>query len=274
VNTEPPTGDELTQMLVTMKHHVLTEVRPRGAVRRHRIARAGIVVGVVAVLGIGAGTGAVALGLVPAPFTPVAEPTAAVTPTPSGGSGPSSAPVTPSFRPSPSATPEPTSTRAPFALDDPSTWTISGSEVGPVALGGRTDQETDELDAALIRVPSGGCTPEGVWRDTDGLEVQVVSSDAGNVASVVVSWPADRELSGPVPGPTTALGIGVGSTLDELHAAYPGLRNDSPGFEGAWSMWSADTADGPVRFQVGPGTRLVNVWVGGDGNLPTAICDL
>lgn len=272
MDTEPPTGDELTQLLVSMKRQVLAAAPPRPAARKRRIGRTGIAIGVVALLGLGAASGAVALGMVPAPFTAAPAPAPTATPLPTTSTEPSSAAVTPSFRPTPSSSPTPT--RAAYAADDATTWTISGSEMGPVAVGGQTAAETDDLDAAFSPLPGTGCTPEGVWGGPDGVEVQVVSDDARTVSSIVVSWPADTDAPGPVPGPTTVRGIGVGATLDELQAAYPDLRNDSPGFEGQWSMWSTDTPDGPVRFQIGPGTHIKKIWIGTDANLPTAVCDL
>lgn len=272
MDTEPPTGDELTQMLVSMKRQVLVAAPPRPVARRRRIGRTGIAIGVVALLGLGAASGAVALGMVPAPFTAAPAPAPTPTPLPTASSEPSSAAVTPSFRPTPSSSPTPT--RAAYVADDATTWTISGSEMGPVAVGGQTAAETDDLDAAFSPLPGTGCTPEGVWGGPDGVQVQVVSDDAGTVSSIVVSWPVDADAPGPVPGPTTARGIGVGATLDELQAAYPDLLNDSPGFEGQWSMWSTDTPEGPVRFQIGPGTHVKNIWIGTDANLPTAVCDL
>lgn len=272
MDTEPPSGDELTQLLVSMKRQVLAAAPPRPAARRRRIGRTGIAIGVVALLGLGAASGAVALGMVPAPFTAAPAPAPTATPLPTTSTEPSFAAVTPSFRPTPSSSPTPT--RAAYAADDATTWTISGSEMGPVAVGGQTAAETDDLDAAFSPLPGTGCTPEGVWGGPDGVEVQVVSDDARTVSSIVVSWPADTDAPGPVPGPTTARGIGVGATLDELQAAYPDLRNDSPGFEGQWSMWSTDTPEGPVRFQIGPGTHIKKIWIGTDANLPTAVCDL
>ena len=98
MRSEPPTGDELTRLLVSMKRNVLEQVahepQPQPAKRSrstHRII--GLGVGVTLLLGVGAGA-AFALGIVPtandqamAPVatrtaTPVPNSTATPTPTP------------------------------------------------------------------------------------------------------------------------------------------------------------------------------------------------
>ena len=104
MNTEPPTGDDLQQMLVSMKREVLTRADQQRPAPRRRGRRAGIVIGVIAVLGIGATSGGVALGMIPQPF--------AAAPAPS----PSATTVVPSETPTPSSAPvvsEPTSTPTP-----------------------------------------------------------------------------------------------------------------------------------------------------------------
>ena len=93
MNTEPPTGDELQQMLVSMKQDVLSRAPATRPAPRRRGRRAGIVIGVIAVLGIGATSGGVALGMIPQPF--------AAAPAPS----PSSTTVVPSETPSESSAP-------------------------------------------------------------------------------------------------------------------------------------------------------------------------
>ena len=105
MNTEPPEGDDLQRMLVSMKQHVLERATPRPARRR---GRSGIVVGVVALLALGTATGAIALTLTqqdrpdaapaqtkqpepePSASTPVSAPiTGRPTPTPTSASTPS-----------------------------------------------------------------------------------------------------------------------------------------------------------------------------------------
>jgi hypothetical protein len=85
MRTEPPTGDELTRLLVSMKQNVLERAardRPAAAQRPQRNDRAiGIMLGVAILLGLGAG-GALALGLVTPPFGVVSEATPTPTPTP------------------------------------------------------------------------------------------------------------------------------------------------------------------------------------------------
>lgn len=85
MRTEPPTGDELTRLLVSMKQNVLERAardRPAAVQRPQRNDRAiGIMLGVAILLGLGAG-GALALGLVTPPFGVVSQATPTPTPTP------------------------------------------------------------------------------------------------------------------------------------------------------------------------------------------------
>lgn len=102
MNTEPPEGDDLQRMLVSMKQHVLERATPRPARRR---GRSGIVVGVVALLALGTATGAVALTL-SQQDRPAAAPAQTQQPEPApSATTPSSAPITgrPTPRPTPSA---------------------------------------------------------------------------------------------------------------------------------------------------------------------------
>ncbi len=104
MNTEPPTGDDLQQMLVAMKRNVLEHADERRPSRRRH--RPGIIVAAVALLALGTASGAVALAVVPQHQTAAPSASAAPrTPTPTVTS--SSAPVveTPAPRSSaPSAT--------------------------------------------------------------------------------------------------------------------------------------------------------------------------
>lgn len=111
MNTEPPEGDDLQRMLVSMKQHVLERATPRPKRRRFR---PGIALGVIGLLAIGTATGAVALSL-SQQETPVAAPTTTQQPEPSpSATTPSSAPITerPTPRPTPTPTPTPTAQAA------------------------------------------------------------------------------------------------------------------------------------------------------------------
>lgn len=66
MNTEPPMGDDLNRMLVSMKQNVLE--RTAGQPPRRAPRHVGVIIGLVALIGLGSASGAVALGLVPKPF--------------------------------------------------------------------------------------------------------------------------------------------------------------------------------------------------------------
>ena len=108
MNTEPPEGDELQRMLVSMKRTVLERATPRP---RRRRGRSGIVIGVVALLAVGTATGAVALTL-SQQDRPVAAPVHTQEPEPApSATTPSSAPIT--ATPTPTARPWNTVARIP-----------------------------------------------------------------------------------------------------------------------------------------------------------------
>ena len=273
MNTEPPTGDDLQRMLVSMKQAVLDRAEDRRPAPHRRGRRAGIAIGVIALLGLGATSGGVALGMIPQPFTASAPAPAPSPSEPAMPSTPASAPV--QETPDPVPTPTPTPTKGPFALDDPSTWTISGSEVGPVALGGDTEAESDDLERAYGLVPAtpSTCTAPGTWA-RDGSPTLRITDEADGVSGVLIGAegdPARTETS----GPTTAAGVGVGSSVDALRTAYPSLQEHVSTPTGAWSRWDVQLPDGLVSFQLGnDGVHVDSVWVSADRNPPTSVCDL
>lgn len=98
MNTEPPEGDDLHRMLVSMKQDVLE--RATAHPKRRRV-RPGIVVGIVGLLAIGTATGAVALSLSQSD-EPVAAPVQTQQPEPAPtATTPTSAPITASPTPRP-----------------------------------------------------------------------------------------------------------------------------------------------------------------------------
>ena len=121
-----------------------------------------------------------------------------------------------------SATPGPTEqTTAPPA--DSSDLVVAPGRIGPVRVGISKDEavSTGLFDADVDGVE--GCTFQLQWKkEFEGVDVSTLED--GTVASLGV-------LAG---GPKTSEGIGVGSTLAEVKAAYPELSPVKPaGFDQA-----------------------------------------
>lgn len=106
MRSEPPTGDELTRLLVSMKRNVLEQVaQQQAATKRSSLTDRiiGLGLGVALLLGVGAGA-ALALGVIPPLWAPSATapasttnptPTPTPTPTPVPAPTPASPPVEP-----------------------------------------------------------------------------------------------------------------------------------------------------------------------------------
>ncbi|MFJ7289884.1 hypothetical protein ACIQUC_16345 [Curtobacterium sp. NPDC098951] len=100
MSSEPPVGDDLQQMIVGMRERFVAhlDAEPRRASVRKRV---GIAVAVLALLGVGTASGAVALGMIPSPIAAPPAPSAsgpAAVPPPDRTA--SSAPIRPTTEPS------------------------------------------------------------------------------------------------------------------------------------------------------------------------------
>ncbi|PZF30824.1 MULTISPECIES: hypothetical protein [unclassified Curtobacterium] len=268
MNSEPPIGDDLQRMLVSMKQNVLERAEPR----KRRGRRTGIVITVIALLAVGTAGGGVALGLIPTSSTEP-EPTPSATSQPSQTVTPSSAPVVGE----PTPTPTPTPTAPPYSATDWSTWTISADAVGPATLGSPAGSDDAALRAAFSPAPpliddTGtviypfGCpnTNSRIW-DGPGGE-RVVEVVAGGTVGTVVIQQGQDAAPGQQVGPKTLEGVGLGSTLAEVRGAYPDLvqtRTDAAGGTRD-TFWAVRSGERYIVFQFGEGSdRVATVFVAG-----------
>ncbi|MGR2752643.1 hypothetical protein [Agromyces arachidis] len=89
MRTEPPTGDDLTRMLVTMKQRVLDEAAHDPAPARRRARNRAIITSTAILLTLGLGAGAaIAAGIISDDDDPIAQPK----PTPTAAAAPSPTP--------------------------------------------------------------------------------------------------------------------------------------------------------------------------------------
>lgn len=262
MRSEPPVGDDLQRMLVSMKQNVLERAEPR----KRRGRRTGVAIAVVALLAIGAAGGGVALGLIPT--APEAAPVTTPSPTePTRTVTPSSAPVV--------ITPAPTPTTPPYSATDWSTWTITADGIGPATIGSATGTDDAALREGLTPAPplvddtgtviyQWGCANPNarIWERSDGKVVEIVGD--GVVQTVVISGPSDSTATQPAVGPKTLAGIGLGSTLDEIRAAYPNVvqtRTDAAGGTGD-TFWAVPDGGRFIVFQIpADGTSVSRVYV-------------
>ncbi len=190
MDTEPPVGDELQRMLVTMKQSVLERATPRPKRRR---GHTGIVVGVVALLALGTASGAVALTL-SHQDRPVAAPVQTQEPAPApSATTRTSAPITgrPTLRPVPTASPTtaavatiPTSCRATVPEEDYDRF-FGDTPYSEASAGkdGRAGTDSEEV----VDIAGGGDDLVCHWMDpradVSGLEMRIgpARSDAADL---------------------------------------------------------------------------------------------
>lgn len=143
-------------------------------------------------------------------------PTATVTvtaPAPSPSDSPTADP-----EPAPAPSPDP----AAYSVDDRGTWVIDYAGIGPFVVG----STLADIEADLPHPPE-TCRPGVDTYDFDGLGLTAVSGidEADPSAPVAVVRLLSIDAVDPsAPQPRTEAGIGLGSTVAELEAAYPELE--------------------------------------------------
>jgi hypothetical protein len=184
MNTEPPTGDDLQRMLVTMKQSVLDRAEDRKPAPRRRGRRTGIAIGVIALLGLGATSGGVALGMIPQPFAAAPAPTSTPSPTePAAPSTPAAAPVqeTPDPAPTPSATPSPVAATIPTDCTGVVPAADAGRFFGDTPLQDPTGRS--ELRNAAPLTTSLTCLWRDPRADVSGLSIDIGTGTAEQIAA-------------------------------------------------------------------------------------------
>jgi hypothetical protein len=198
MNTEPPTGDDLQRMLVSMKQNVLERAIDQPRRRAHRTL--GIVIGLVALITVGSASGALALGVLPAPFAAKAPSAPTSTPAPV---------VTPTTAPTP--TPTPTTPSVEVDTAPTSTVPISCDALG-TAIGVSTlIPGTVSASSGVFSADDAARLQKGVlsclWSGTPNGPL--LSMDIDTDTTAARSWITSRLASGNVPiGVDTASAAG------------------------------------------------------------------
>lgn len=127
--------------------------------------------------------------------------------------------------PTPFATPTPTPAPVPEAdAADPTTWTITFTSIGPATLG--SDRAaTRTLFPSLTDDTNPLCIGDYTSLTMAGVNLLLLGGQTApdSVAGLQASGD-DFSVS-----PTTDAGIGLGSSLEQLQAAYPGIEISTTG---------------------------------------------
>jgi hypothetical protein len=245
---DPARSDAIRAMLVET-----ARTEPERRTFRKRI---GILTGLVVAAVLISGSG-VAVALTGVPFTiaaPEPTPTSTPTATPTPTSTPTPAPPAPEPVPTPTIDPA-----------DPSTWIITFDGLGPISYGSTMADATAAMDRTDYSVTEPTETCDIVSRFIPGDDSEIIritvypswdsqQTDAGIDVFGISSDNPDAAMY----TPRTAEGIGLGSSVDDILAAYPGITSGdgrSVGIpysitdgNGRWLTFAVSFETGLVRF--------------------------
>lgn len=236
--------DAITAMLVEQ-----VDQDSRRNIRQHHLALlVSLIVG--AVLISSGGTALALTGSLPF-IEPPAPPVVSATPS-----------VTPTETPTPTPSPTPTEAQpSPIDLSSPQTWIIGDATVGPLRLG----QPRNDAAAAMTAFTSepNQCNVD-IYLSTSSHMSVVLSPDPSGTS--VDSIRIDAGNDPLPPSPRTAEGIGLGSTVAEILAAYPDIQRPDPNRYPTYSLVQPDGTW--IDFGVTKDTQTVNIIAVMHGDYP------
>ena len=253
--TEQPTFDprrsrNIRSMLVS---EAANDVRRGGGLAK----RAALLVSllVAALLLSGGGVALALTGKLPFLAQPVPPPSSAPSPVPT------QAPT-----PTPTTTPTPTPTPT-TDLAAPETWIVSANTGGPLVRGESMQEAGDALTSAYT-VGDAGCAVGLYSSKTSRGAVVLRPDESGTTVGSIEFTSSDDSTT---PSPRTPEGIGLGSTEDEILAAYPNIQPPQPD---RYPWYSLQQPDGSwIDFLVSTGSRQVlSIYVGDSDYPPPEFC--
>lgn len=176
----------------------------------------------------------------------------ATTPSPAGSAAETNPPVISSASPSPSGSP---SDEATLDLNDPASWIVTESSIGPVQLG---EPFSQAREAAPTWTVDDNCSWAAFWSAPDhSMTAYFVRDSAkqdGEITTIDVAALVPLE---PSDGPRTADGLGLGSTRAEVQEAYPDAEEQTSTIGEAPMLRVDGAGDGSLFFTFAQGDDAV-----------------
>lgn len=133
--------------------------------------------------------------------------------------------------------PAPTSTPTPAEpdLEDPSSWLIDFTAIGPLALQGQVSEEATSM-TAFTSATQDACPSVSAFDRADSPSIWLPDPTATGIVEQIVlqSWGTEAAVS--ANSPQTSTGIGIGATRDQLTAAYPQIEESAGTYAPVYSV--------------------------------------
>jgi hypothetical protein len=153
--------------------------------------------------------------------------------------------------------------------NDPYSWVIDFSGVGPVKLGDPIDQ-VEASASAYTREPNESCPPV-VFLYADGFPSIVVPDPyASRVIEYIAVRDPDPQAVAAYSAPRTSVGIGIGATLEELRAAYPDLSERQVIYRTHYFVTNGSGSW--ITFRVDDQELVDSITVSSNPDLPSEYC--
>ena len=181
--------------------------------------------------------------------------------------------ATPTATPSSTPTPSVTPTAPPLNLDDPASWTIDFTGVGPLTLGGSISAGRVDMTAFSDDSQPEACALVVFSALVDGVpDVWAQPGTDPDISDVLVVTGNGEPAPFVTGSPTTETGIGIGATEGELLEAYPEIAAKPGPNPDSLTYSVTDGAGGYINFAVDPSKLVESIAVSDQSVVPYEYC--